>query len=186
MVQQPPVHRIAVPIRLTPRHQRWVYGCFALLWLSGALWLLFHYFLRTPGTFGPQPHALEPWWLRLHGIAMMAILVLVGTTLVHHAHKAWRLGKNRIMGALLTGYVIWLAATGYALYYFSSDTNETWLPLLHWIPGLSLPVVIAVHVLAGRHRPPLRETIGIRQTQPATQSASMRHTQEHLHRTGAG
>lgn len=158
MVQQPLDHRIVVPIRLTRRHQRWVHGCFGMLWLSGAMWLLFHYFLQTPGTFGPQPHALEPWWLRLHGIAMMATLVLVGTTLIHHAHKAWRLGRNRFMGALLTGCIIWLATTGYALYYFINDINEAWLPLLHWIPGLSLPAIIAAHVLAGRARQKPRRT----------------------------
>lgn len=84
---------------------------------------------------------------------MMATLVLVGTTIVHHLHKAWRLGKNRMMGALLTAYLGWLALSGYALYYFSSDANENWLPLLHWIPGLSLPAIIALHVLAGRAKP---------------------------------
>lgn len=167
MAQQTQTHRIVVPIRLTPRHQRWLYACFGLSWLSGAVWLLFHYFLQTPGTFGPHPHALEPWWLRLHGLAMMATLVLVGTTLIHHAHKAWRLGKNQIMGVMLTGAVAWLAASGYALYYFSSDANDHWLPLLHWIPGLSLPAIIAAHVLVGRAK---KKAHTISNTSPANQA----------------
>ncbi|MBI5041349.1 MAG: hypothetical protein HZB57_09185 [Gammaproteobacteria bacterium] len=171
MTQQTNTHRIVVPIRLNQHHQRWVYACFGLLWLSGALWLLFHYFLQTPSAFGPHPHVLEPWWLRLHGLTMMATLVLVGTTLVHHAHKAWRLGRNRAMGALLTACLVWLAASGYALYYFASDSNEAWLPLLHWIPGLSLPAIIAVHVLAGRAKQTSRKLTGTtlaKQTQYST------------------
>jgi len=49
---------------------------------------------------------------------------------------------------------VWLAATGYALYYFSSDENAAWLPLLHWVVGLAVPFALIVHILAGRQRPP--------------------------------
>src|SRR5512139_106729 len=66
-------------IRLGPRHKKLLYAGFALLWLSGALWLAFHYFFRIEGEFGPKPHPLEAWWLhpleawwlRLHGLMAM-------------------------------------------------------------------------------------------------------------------
>lgn len=140
------------PIRLSPRHRRVVYASFSLLWLSGALWLVFHYFLQRPGNFGNAPHVLEPWWLRLHGLAMMVMLVAAGSVAMHHAGRAWQLGKNRLLGALLTGTMLSLAASGYALYYFSGDENQAWLPLLHWVPGLALPLVVALHVRRGQRR----------------------------------
>lgn len=140
------------PIRLGARHRRAVYASLLVLWLSGALWLLFHYFLQHPGTFGNEPHVLEPWWLRLHGLAMMVALVTAGSVAVHHAGRAWQLGKNRLVGALLTGILLWLALTGYALYYFSSDDTQAWLPWLHWLPGLALPLAVALHVRGGRRR----------------------------------
>jgi len=129
-----------------------MYASFALLWVSGALWLLFHYFLQRQGAFGTEPNPLEPWWLRLHGLAMMIMLVAAGSVAVHHARRAWQLGKNRVGGMILTGCVLWLAATGYALYYFTTDGNQAWLPLLHWLPGLALPLVIVLHVYRGQHR----------------------------------
>lgn len=141
-----------LPIRLSARHRRVVYVSFAVLWLSGALWLLFHYFLQRAGTFGNEPHVLEPWWLRLHGLAMMVMLVTAGSIVVHHAQRAWQLGKNRLLGALLTGLLLWLAVTGYALYYFSSDANQAWLPWLHWLPGLVLPLAAVLHVRRGQWR----------------------------------
>lgn len=145
------------PIRLGARHRRVVHASLFMLWLSGALWLVFHYFLQRPGTFGNEPHVLEPWWLRLHGLAMMVALVAAGSVVVHHAARAWRLGKNRLAGTLLSGILLWLAVTGYALYYFSGDENQAWLPLLHWLPGLALPLAVALHVRHGprrrRHRP---------------------------------
>ncbi len=139
-------------IRLGPWHQRWVYTSLTTLWLSGMLWLGFHYFISISTTFGSAPHSLERWWLRLHGLAVIATLPVLGSLAVDHAARAWRLRKNRWLGAVLTVYVIWLALSGYALYYFVSDTNQTWLSLLHWIPGAGLVPVVAMHVHYGRRR----------------------------------
>ena len=58
-------------IRLSRRHQRLLYGICGVLWATGALWLIFHYFLQVSGEFGETPHPLEPWWMRLHGLAAM-------------------------------------------------------------------------------------------------------------------
>lgn len=140
------------PIRLGPGQQRWFYSSVVVLWASGTLWLAFHYFLSTAGAFGPEPHPLEPWWLRLHGLAVMIGLVTLGSVAIHHAGRAWQLRKNRLMGAGLTIAFAWLAVSGYALYYFSTDANQAWLPLLHWIPGLALPAVLGWHIRAGRAR----------------------------------
>jgi len=147
------------PIRLGIQHRRVVYASFSVLWLSGVLWLLFHYFLQRPGNFGNEPHVLESWWLRLHGLAMMATLVTAGSMVVHHARRAWQLQKNRLLGALLSGVLLWLAVSGYTLYYFSSDDNQAWLPLLHWVPGLALPVALALHIRRGQKRG-RRQTVG--------------------------
>lgn len=139
-------------IRFSPDHKRYIYGVVTLLWVSGALWLLFHYFLRTPGEFGTQAHPLESWWLRLHGLAAFASLVVIGSVLPVHARRAWQLKKNRGSGLSMKVITFWLSITGYALYYFASDTNAGWLPLLHWIVGLALPLMLVVHIRRGRAR----------------------------------
>jgi hypothetical protein len=141
------------PIRLGTRHKRALYAVFLILWGSGALWLLFHYFLRAPGEFGDAAHPLESWWLRLHGLMAFAALVAIGSVLPVHARRAWQLGKNRRSGLAMKAWLLWLAATGYALYYFASETNEAWLPLAHWIVGLALPLAGLIHVHLGRRRP---------------------------------
>ncbi len=164
-----------MPIRFSRRHRFAIYAAFGALWASGGLWLVFHYFLRVQGPFGPEPHALEPWWLRAHGLAFMASLLAIGSVLAHHVGRAWQLRRNRGMGAALTGTAAWMAGTGYALYYFSSDANAAWLPLLHWVPGLALPLVLLAHVRRGRRRmaPASMRVVGARQAQtaPAAQAA---------------
>lgn len=144
-------------IRLGQRHKRLLHAAFALLWTSGVLWLVFHYFLQSAGDFGPRPHPLENWWLRLHGLAAMLALVALGSVATNHMRLAWGRRRNLASGLAMLGYLISLAATGYALYYFSSDTNAIWLPLLHWGAGLALPVGLAFHVLVGRQRQPRRQ-----------------------------
>lgn len=145
--------KVALPLRLSRLHEQWTYTVITLLWGSGALWLLFHYFARSEGRFGPEPHPLEAWWLKLHGLAMMLALVTFGSVFVHHVRRAWQLRRNRFAGGALATCSLWLAASGYALYYFADDANAGWLPLLHWIPGLLLPIVLTIHIIAGRRRP---------------------------------
>ena len=139
-------------IRLGSRHKRLAYAAFGLLWASGALWLLFHYFFRTEGDFGLEAHPLEAWWLRLHGLMAMLALVATGSLATNHMRLAWSRRKNLRTGLPMLAMTAWLAATGYAMYYFASDDNAAWLPLLHWIAGLALPGWLSVHVLAGRRR----------------------------------
>jgi hypothetical protein len=149
------VHKIPLPIRFSHRHRRALYGVFLGLWLSGAVWLLFHYLFAVEGDFGPAPHPLEKWWLRLHGLFAFAGLIAVGSVLPVHAKGAWQKAKNRVTGVMMKSWTLWLAATGYALYYFSSEANEAWLPLLHWAVGLCLPLMLWTHIRRGRARLPL-------------------------------
>lgn len=141
-----------VPIRFIAPHKKFLYSVFSLLWLSGALWLVFHYFMRVPGEFGITPHPAEIWWLRLHGLMVFAVLVALGSVLSNHARRAWQLKKNRYSGLLLKVLLLWLAITGYALYYFASEGNENWLPVLHWGAGISVPIMLVSHIRMGRKR----------------------------------
>lgn len=141
-------------IRLGARHKRLAYATFAMLWASGTLWLLFHYFLGTDGDFGPEPHPLEQWWLRLHGLLVMFALVAIGSLATNHMRLAWNRKKNRRTGLPMLALTAWLATTGYTLYYFSTDANAAWLPLLHWTVGLALPLALVIHIAVGRRRVP--------------------------------
>lgn len=142
-------------IRFSRFHRQTLYAVFTLLWASGALWLVFHYSLRLPGEFGDRAHPMEIWWLRLHGLIVFAMLVAVGSVLPVHARQAWKLKRNRITGLAMKIIFLWLAGTGYALYYFASDENQAWLALLHWVVGLALPLMMVFHVRRGHRRPPV-------------------------------
>ena len=44
-----------------------LYGVAALLWVSGAVWLVLHYVFPQSTTFGPVPNPWEAPLMRVHG-----------------------------------------------------------------------------------------------------------------------
>ena len=137
-------------MRLSRGHLRWVYASCGLLFASGALWLLFHYFIRAHGEFGDSPHALELWWLRLHGAAAMLVLVVLGSLVPIHMRRGWHQRKNLLAGIILAALALLLIASGYALYYFGSEETRRWISALHWVLGLGAPLLLVWHIVSGR------------------------------------
>jgi hypothetical protein len=137
-------------VRLSRRHRAWVYATFALLFLSGALWLVARFGLRGQGEFGETVSPLEPWSLKLHGGAAMLFLVLLGTLLPGHVRRAWNARMSRGPGILLLGLSGVLILSGYALYYLAGEATRWIVSPLHWVVGLLLPVGLAWHVWEGR------------------------------------
>ena len=156
----------ARPVRLARGHRHWVYWIAGPLFLTGALWLAFHFFVQVDGQFGPAPHPLEHWWLRMHGAAAMAALVLVGSLLPIHVRRGWHQRRNLPLGVVLLSTVLLLTLSGYALYYFGGEEARPWISLFHWVIGLAAPVVIAWHVVSGR-RP--KEPVSAMETAQSTQ-----------------
>jgi hypothetical protein len=137
-------------VRLSRRHRAWVYATFALLFLSGALWLVARFGLRGQGEFGETVSPLEPWSLKLHGGAAMLFLVLLGTLLPGHVRRAWNARMSRGPGILLLGLSGVLTLSGYALYYLAGEATRWIVSPLHWVVGLLLPAGLAWHVWEGR------------------------------------
>ena len=122
------------------------------LWLSGGLWLLFHYFLERPGQFGLSAHPLEPWWLRLHAAFAFAGIWMFGLLWGVHIAPGWSAGRRRRSGAWLVGILAWLTLSGYLLYYLGNEQARTATSLLHWSAALACPILFAAHRQAKRRR----------------------------------
>ncbi|MBM3394418.1 MAG: DUF4405 domain-containing protein [Betaproteobacteria bacterium] len=137
-------------MRLSTSHQVWIYGSFGVLFVTGGLWLIFHYFIQIEGEFGPQAHPLEPWWLRLHGAAVMLFMFVLGTLLLTHTDKAWKMRRNLTTGIAFVIVNAVLIVSGYMLYYFGGETARPIISLVHWVIGLAAPVLVALHVWRGR------------------------------------
>ena len=137
-------------LRLSPRRKRALYAILGATWVTGILWLVFHYLLSIEGEFGAVPHPLEIWWLRLHGAGAFATLWLCGLLWAAHVRPALARPGRRRSGLLLLGMLVILAASGYLLYYAGDDRWRDAARWLHWLIGIALALVLGIHVMRAR------------------------------------
>ncbi len=134
-------------IRLGPKRRLVIYLICTGLWLSGVLWLLFHYFVRTPTDFGPSPHPLESWWLALHGAFGFAAMWMLGLLSGSHVVNGWVSRRRRWSGSILLGASATMALTGYLLYYSGDEALRAISSYAHWGLGLIAPILFLSHRL---------------------------------------
>ena len=137
-------------MRLSKRHERWVYIICGLLFISGLGWLFAHYFLAVPGEFGEAHHPSEPWWLRLHGAAAMGFLMVFGSLFQGHIARAWHLRKNLPSGLFMFALIMLLVLSGYGLYYVTDEQAHPWISTIHWAIGLSTIAGLLLHIKLGK------------------------------------
>lgn len=137
---------------LLSRARKWsVHGVGLGLWLSGIVWLGWHYFGREETEFGPAPSPFEHWSLVLHGLFAFAAIWVFGMLWSAHVTGAWKTKRHRASGIATFAAVTVLIASGYLLYYAGSDELRSAVSVVHWTLGLALPVPFLWHRLAKRH-----------------------------------
>ncbi len=138
------------PMRLSQRHERWLHAIGLLVFLSGIGWLADHYLFAGSEDFGDAHAPSEPLWLRLHGAAAMAGLVVFGSLLPGHIARAWRVRGNFRSGLLMLSLVVLLVVTGYGLYYAGDEETRPWISIVHWLAGTLAAAGLVLHVRFGK------------------------------------
>jgi hypothetical protein len=133
-------------VRLEPFHRRLFYLVFALLWISGALWLVVEW-LKDP-ELGPARTPLQTFSMKIHGAAMLVYLAMLGTLLTH-VRRGTALRANRFSGFSKIALNGILALTGWMLYYLTDDALREWSSMIHWTVGLSSLFLLIAHVQLG-------------------------------------
>lgn len=138
----PPVRAGSLP----PSRRRAIHLVSAATWLTGAVWLVFHYFVRVPDEFGfENPHPQQQWWLIGHAAFALYATWLFGVLWPGHVIRGWNSRLKRGTGGTLFGFTAWLALSGLALYYLGDATLRSWASLAHWIAGLVAVLPFLLH-----------------------------------------
>ncbi|HUL19566.1 MAG TPA: hypothetical protein VLV29_09910 [Steroidobacteraceae bacterium] len=119
-------------------------GVCALLWLSGALWLLLDLWFPEHNEFGSLPNPWEAPLLRLHGLVAVAAVFLFGWVAAGHIPVRWRQGMNRPSGLWLLGFAGILVLSGYALYYTTAQLHAAAALVHEWL-GLAALIAALAH-----------------------------------------
>jgi hypothetical protein len=135
-------------LRLDRSFRYALYTAFAVLFVTGAGWLLADQMKDMSSGEGWQ--LAVAYLLMAHGGTAMAALLLLGALFPLHVRRAWRAGRNRLTGATMVTFNAVLILTAFGLYYLGSETLRPWASLLHTAVGLLLPILFIVHVVIGR------------------------------------
>ncbi|MGH6848641.1 MAG: hypothetical protein ACREC0_14770 [Methylocella sp.] len=136
--------------RLDPPFRFAIYIAFAVLFVSGAAWLVADQLKDTPN--GEIWQQAATYLLMVHGGAAMLTLMLLGALFPIHIGRAWRARKNRATGIVMLACNAVLIATAFGLYYLGAEAVRPWTSGLHIVFGLSFPLLFLAHVKTGRKR----------------------------------
>lgn len=145
------------------RRRLTTYGISIGVWVTGAVWLIYHYFIRAVDSFGfENPDPNQRWWLIAHAVFSFAAVWMFGVLWPNHVKKSWKQKIRRGSGGTLFGVTLWLTLTGIALYYIGSDAWRSWTSILHWAVGLAALGVFVYHLVTRNSRTP--QAAGITET----------------------
>ena len=143
--------RAAVGVPLPRVLRATLYGVGALLFLSGAVWLVLHYVFPQPTAFGPLPNPWEAPLMRAHGLIAVCAVFLIGWMMAAHVTVRWTSERNRRSGLMLGGTALLLILSGYALYYTTGSAHDA-ASLAHEAIGVLSPVAAIAHWWRNRPR----------------------------------
>ena len=133
-------------MRLKPAFRFALYAAFAVLFVSGAAWLVADR-LKESSELAQEAAADL---LMVHGGAAMVALLLLGALVPLHVQRGWRAARNRIAGAAMVTFNSVLVVTAFGLYYAGSETLRPWMSDVHLWVGLAFPLLLLIHVVLGR------------------------------------
>ena len=142
--------RIHFSLALPKWHEWLVYLSVGLLTVTGLVWLWLDKFGKVEGEFGLEQNPALPWLLSAHGVLAYAFLVVAAILVPVHMRLGWNALRNRVSGLTLVAIGLFLAATGLLLYYATAEGLRGASSTIHWVVGLALPVLLAIHVIRGR------------------------------------
>ena len=144
----PPTGITQYTLRLKPTFRFSIYAAFAVLFLTGAVWLVADWQKDvSPDEIWQQ---VISYMLMVHGGAAMAALLLLGALIPLHMQRAWRAAKNRVSGSLMATFSTVLIVTAFGLYYLGSETLRPWISWIHIAAGSLLILWFPVHIIRGR------------------------------------
>ncbi len=143
--------RSATRTPLPPALRTALYAAGALLWLSGAVWLVLHHAFPQSTPFGPLPSPWEAPLMRAHGLIAVCAVFLIGWMTAAHVTARWGSERNRRSGLVLGGTALLLVLSGYALYYTTGSPHDA-AALVHEAIGVLSPAAALAHWWRNRAR----------------------------------
>jgi hypothetical protein len=134
-------------LRLDPILRYALYAGFAVLFVTGAAWLVADRLKESDSEFWQEAAAAL---LMVHGGGAMIFLMMLGALVPLHMRYGWRKRKNLVTGITAATVNAALIATAFGLYYLGSEAVRPWMSDVHTMLGLAMPPLLLAHIWWGR------------------------------------
>jgi hypothetical protein len=134
-------------LRLSPAFRYAIYATFAILFLSGAVWLIADGL--KDGTNGELWQQVAATLLMTHGGSAMITLLMLGALVPVHMRHGWRARRNLWTGIVMATATTVLIVTAFGLYYFGVEGARAVAGDVHIWLGVASPVLLVAHIWWG-------------------------------------
>jgi hypothetical protein len=139
---------MASVLRLSPALRYVLYAIFAILFLSGAMWLIADALKESAN--GELWQQIATTLLMTHGGSAMITLMMLGALVPLHMRYGWRGRKNLSTGIAMASVSAVLIITAFGLYYFGVEGARAVAGDVHTWLGVASPVLLVAHIWWGR------------------------------------
>jgi hypothetical protein len=116
-----------------------------LLWLTGCIWIVLHYFFSIDTVFGSGPNPWESLTIRIHGVIAIATVFMLGWISARHIVEAWNVRRMHVSGIVLSSVCALQVLSGYALYYLPDALLQSSVGVVHQVIGGAAIVFALAH-----------------------------------------
>ncbi len=123
-----------------------LYAAFAVVFVTGAVWLVADNLKDSASEFWQEAAATL---LMCHGGGAMITLMMLGALVPVHMRYGWRSSKNLVTGITVATVNAALIVTAFGLYYLGSEAVRPWMSDVHTALGLAIPALLVGHIWWG-------------------------------------
>ena len=139
-----------VSLTISQRYRYFFYSVLSLSFITGFTFWLIRRFGMVEGDFGPESHFLQYPVLQIHGFSAFILLMSLGAIFASHIPKTWSSKRARKSGVSILSATVFSILTAYSLYYLVSDDWHELLGNAHALVGVSLPLILFIHIRLAR------------------------------------
>ncbi len=130
----------------------WLHLSIALTAITGIVFAVMKYFLKSDDEFAVANHPWQPHMLAAHVVVAPALLFILGWTFSNHMLPKWRFGdgKNVRSGVAQMALIVPMALSAYLLQVATNETVREVMVWAHWITSAVFLLAYLIHFLIGR------------------------------------
>jgi len=130
----------------------WLHLSVALTAITGIVFAVMKYFMKSADEFAVVNHPLQPHMLAAHVVVAPLLLFIFGWTFSNHMLPKYRFGngQGRISGIASMALILPMALSAYLLQIATTESLRSAMAIAHWIASGLFVIAYVVHLLKPR------------------------------------